>query len=397
MFGKSKKIPTLPSAIKAMWDAEDALSLEQRRERYSCKKKFTKAEDIVRWESFKTKTSPLDTKSPVSDHKVSQVWFHKHFDLSGPNIFAKYKEDPVINSKVALWSGNITTLEIDAILNAANTSLLGGGGVDGAIHSAAGGKLYDECKLLNGCKSGEAKITRGYRLPAKYIIATVGPVGEKPEVLYNAYYNSLEVAKKYGIRTFALCGVSTGVYGYPLYAASHIALATVRKWLEKNKKHVDMIVFCTFLPRETSCYESMMPLYFPRSSVIPPRPYPTHPQEEGEEEEQEEEQEEEKGEGEGEGEGEKGEGEKQVEGAEETAEEGKQVESGESTTTSTTTTATAVQEGTKDKDKDEQEEKAKDSDKEPGKDQDGGTEEGKEKAEEDLGDLAASLANTKIE
>jgi len=178
---------------------------------------------------------------------------------------SKVEYDADINKKVALIRGDITTLEIDAIVNAANKSLLGGGGIDGAIHNAAGKKLYQECSTLDGAETGETKVTRGYNLPAKYVLHTVGPVGRHEELLLKAYSTCLEQVEKHKIKSVALCGISSGIYGYPLYAASHVALNTVRKWLEvkENRKKVDLIIFCTYLPKELACYQKLMPLYFP--------------------------------------------------------------------------------------------------------------------------------------
>ncbi|KAF0027319.1 hypothetical protein F2P81_020060, partial [Scophthalmus maximus] len=145
-----------------------------------------------------------------------------------------------LSDKVSLYKGDITVLEVDAIVNAANSSLLGGGGVDGCIHKAAGSCLYDECHSLNGCDTGKAKITCGYDLPAKYVIHTVGPVARghvgptETNDLTSCYQNSLRLMKEHGLSTVAFPCISTGIYGFPNEPAADIALNTVKSWIEEN-------------------------------------------------------------------------------------------------------------------------------------------------------------------
>jgi O-acetyl-ADP-ribose deacetylase len=153
------------------------------------------------------------------------------------------------DSKLSLMRGDITKLAVDAIVNAANTTLLGGGGVDGAIHRAAGPELLAECKTLGDCRPGEAKITRGYSLPARFVIHTVGPVwsgGDRgePETLANCYRNSLQVAITNDIRTIAFPAISCGIYRYPIAEAARIAVETTMEFLRENNsiKQVTFVV-----------------------------------------------------------------------------------------------------------------------------------------------------------
>ncbi|KAL8923453.1 MAG: hypothetical protein Q9208_004581 [Pyrenodesmia sp. 3 TL-2023] len=220
---------------------------------------------------------------------VSQLY--KSGDLRSPdNTETPFTPSAALNSKVALVRTSITDLEVTSIVNAANSSLLGGGGVvsvtpsvaegcsnalqDGAIHSAAGPDLLDECETLGGCETGSAKITAAYRLPSQYIIHAVGPVygrekrkrdGLQAELLASCYQTSLELAAEKG-GSIAFSCLSTGIYGYPSHEAAEIACRTVRAFLESEKgQSLDRIVFCCFLKKDESQYQEYLPLFFPPS------------------------------------------------------------------------------------------------------------------------------------
>ena len=167
-----------------------------------------------------------------------------------------------MKDRIEIVKGDITKLQVDAIVNAANTSLLGGGGVDGAIHRAAGPMLLEECKELKGCETGEAKITKGYNLPAKHVIHTVGPIwrggnNNEDELLKNAYSNSLKAAKENNLKTIAFPGISTGVYAFPLDRAADIAINTVVDFLKKDDT-IKKVIFVQFSDSAYKLYEDKL-------------------------------------------------------------------------------------------------------------------------------------------
>lgn len=163
---------------------------------------------------------------------------------------------------IELYVGDITKLRVDAIVNAANTTLLGGGGVDGAIHRAAGKELLEYCRKLNGCKTSEAKITPGFLLPARFIIHTVGPIwsgGNKKEdeLLASCYRNTLELASKNNVHTIAFPAISTGAYRFPPQRAAKIAVMETQRFLKK-KSHIEKVIFCCFDEKMKRIYEDIL-------------------------------------------------------------------------------------------------------------------------------------------
>lgn len=176
---------------------------------------------------------------------------------------------------IEIVQADITKLKVDAIVNAAAPSLLGGGGVDGAIHEAAGPELLEECKNLNGCKTGEAKITKGYKLPAKHVIHTVGPVysqqskEESEKLLHSCYLNSLELANKHKLATIAFPAISTGVYGYPKLEAAHIAHRAIIKFVHANRDHgIQKIILVAFSDEDKQALDEAFADPFRRSKFM---------------------------------------------------------------------------------------------------------------------------------
>ncbi|KIW63112.1 hypothetical protein PV04_09988 [Phialophora macrospora] len=181
-------------------------------------------------------------------------------DLPSPN--------QQLNNKVCTYKGDITRLECDAIVNAANRRLLGGGGVDGAIHRAAGPELLRECRTLNGCETGSAKITSAYNLPCKKVIHAVGPIyesiKESEPYLRGAYRTSLQLAADNDCKTIAFPAISTGIYGYPSKAAARAASREVYTFLRKPEgQKLDKVIFCNFLDKDVDAYAECLPIVFP--------------------------------------------------------------------------------------------------------------------------------------
>ncbi|XP_028395930.1 ADP-ribose glycohydrolase MACROD2-like isoform X2 [Dendronephthya gigantea] len=236
---KEKKKPKTPDFSN--------MPLDEKRKYYRCGNRYLTLDKIETWPEYVKNNHDFLSK---------QGFLPK--DIKTKEFFTDE-----INKKVSLWQGDITWLEIDAIVNAANKTLLGGGGVDGCIHRAAGKGLLDECRKLNGCDTGSAKMTSGHKLPAKNIIHTVGPIGECKSLLESCYNLCLDLMKKNELSSMAFCCISTGIYGYPYEAASKVALETVRLWLDKNKDWDGRIIFCVFLQDDLDIYEKLMLHYFP--------------------------------------------------------------------------------------------------------------------------------------
>ncbi|KAI0279756.1 hypothetical protein BGY98DRAFT_967279 [Russula aff. rugulosa BPL654] len=190
----------------------------------------------------------------------------------------KFPFSSTLLDRVSVYRGDITHIQVDAIVNAANTGLLGGGGVDGAIHRAAGPKLLKECRTLGGCPTGEARVTAGYNLPAKHVIHAVGPVyhpqsTRAPLQLAGCYRISLQLAAEHGLKHIAFPSISTGVYSYPLESATHVALCEARKFLDtEDAKEFERVIFTVFSEEDEAVYLRLVPQYFPWNAHVPPTP-----------------------------------------------------------------------------------------------------------------------------
>ncbi|KAI2776287.1 MACRO domain-containing protein [Daldinia loculata] len=211
-------------------------------------------------------TSASDIRSLTSLYRTGKLEAPKDPPLNGASS--------AHNDRIGLFHGDITTLSVDAIVNAANTSLLGGGGVDGAIHRAAGPKLRAECRTLGGCHTGLSKITDAYNLPCKKVIHTVGPVyndinpAKSEAVLRSCYKSSLELAVQNGLKTIAFSAISTGVYGYPSNGAAHVACDTVRKFMDNgNGEKLEKVIFVTFELKDVRAYNNIIPRHFPPAPI----------------------------------------------------------------------------------------------------------------------------------
>jgi O-acetyl-ADP-ribose deacetylase (regulator of RNase III) len=233
------------------------------------KRAMTSAYYLAKPPRTSSSPSPPTMAVPLSDlPTLSLLYKLKKIDTTAKGRHSQtHTPNASYNDRISIIRQDITTLATDAIVNAANNTLLGGGGVDGAIHCAAGPDLLAECETLSGCKTGSAKITDGYELPARKVIHTVGPIyfANSPtraaELLASCYTTSLQLAVRNGCRSIAFPALSTGVYGYPSAAASVVALASVRQFFEEGEgaDTLERVVFCNFLEKDERAYFDVLP------------------------------------------------------------------------------------------------------------------------------------------
>ncbi|CUG89896.1 Hypothetical protein, putative [Bodo saltans] len=326
--------------LEAIEDAEEYLNAK--REDYYCEEDYWRLEDIPTWTEYAevkaaarrlepprqpqsaaaaTTAAPAAIRMSSSGGWGGRGMQQPMSELRDVDKLVRFLVNDTVNHKVSLFQGDITTLEIDAIVNAANSSLRGGGGIDGAIHNAAGDLLYEECVTLEGCPTGYTKVTNGYDLPAQFVLHTVGPMGRGDDDLERCYLSVLDhilashklpthgdaviqaesrrvvpssssmqmnasaatsgtntlvpaiqtiaaydpTTFKYRkpIRSLGICCISTGIFSFPRVRATHIALRTVRRWLEVHHDLVDRVVFVVFGKVDLDVYDAMMPAYFP--------------------------------------------------------------------------------------------------------------------------------------
>ena len=219
-------------------------TLEERRRSYKCGERYVTLDQLLTWKQA----------AAVSPAKA----------IMGAS---KYQADARLNEKICVFEGDITTLEVDAVVNSGNSMLSGGGGgVDGAIHAAAGRHLLQECRSLNGCQEGDAKLTGGYKMPAKYVIHTHGPVFQDQVMLASCYRRCLEIAADHGLTSVAFPCICTRMNGFPNESAAQVALSTVRRFLDKDDKRskkLQRIIFCLVHSIDVDVYSKLLPFYFP--------------------------------------------------------------------------------------------------------------------------------------
>lgn len=259
-LGLSTVVASLHStSLRAMAAGSDIINLD------SAKTDWKEAKKVLLSASLEERRASYRTSGFLALEQIP-VWAPS----GQPTGNTLHPPNEALNPKISLFRGDITKLEIDGIVNAANKTLLGGGGVDGSIHRGAGPLLKKECATLGGCETGQAKITGAYGLPARHVIHTVGPiaqgtVGERErDGLRSCYRACLDVAVEHQLRTVAFPCISTGVYGYPPDQAVDVALATVRQYLEEHHAQLDRVIFCVFLKSDEELYQERLPQYFPR-------------------------------------------------------------------------------------------------------------------------------------